>query len=187
MTAPRENTKASFRGASSDLSAFGCRHVRAWLFKVLASAVRHSFAGPNLSPQADWVQHHAAACPRCQRRLAAFGKVDLALSTIKSQPHKLDLLMRANSQAAQTLKRSLREAPKAMQLKTVLPEPKILERCARYRYSVANVAACIAILLLIKIGVFSSMERFQTRGSRLVQQYYSAQLGQDMADEVFKI
>ena len=178
MTAPREKTKASFRGASSNLSAFRCRHVRAWLFRVLAS---------RLSTQADWVQHHAAACRRCQRRLAAFGKVDLAISTIKSQPHKLDLLMRANSQAAQTLKRSLREAPKATQLKTVLPEPKILERCARYRYSVANIAACIAILFLIKIGVFSSMERFQTRGSRLVQQYYTAQLGQDMADEVFKI
>ena len=153
-----------------------CRQIRAWLYKAISSRI-------NLDT--DWIQNHIANCPRCQRRFAAIGKVNLALSVMKSQPHKLDLLMRANSQAIGVLKHSLREAPEAQKLKAVLPEPKLLERWRKYAHPAANVAACIAILLLVKIGIFSSMDKFQTQGQKLVKQYYASQLGDDLADEIF--
>ena len=153
-----------------------CKRIRAWLLKAVSS---------RLGVDASWIQSHIASCPRCQRRLASVGKVNLALSIIKSQPHNLDLLMRANAQAIGVLKHSLREAPKARKLKVARPEPKLLERWRKYAHPATNAAACIAILLLMKVGVFSSMDKFQTQGQEVIKQYYATRAGQDVADELF--
>lgn len=104
---------------------------------------------------------------------------------MKSQPHALDLLMRANTQAISVLKHSLRREPKALKLERKLPQPKLLERCSHYGNSAANLAACIVILLLMKIGVFSSMNNLHTQGQKVIKQYYTKQVGQDLADEIF--
>lgn len=162
--------------ANSSATGNKCKKVRNWLYKVINTRV---------SLDANWVQSHIASCPRCQRRFAAIGKVNLALSIIKSQPHKLDLLKRANAQAIGVLKHSLREAPKAQKLKKIMPEPKLLERLGKYNHSAVNAAACITILLLMKVGIFSSMEKFQTEGQKIVKDYYAKQVGQDLADEIF--
>lgn len=153
-----------------------CRRIRAWLY----TAISRSFG-----PEANWLNDHIKCCPRCQRRLISCGKVNLALSFMKSQPHSLDLLMRANTQAIAVLKHSLRCEPKAQELEKKLPEPKILERCRKYGHSVANLAACIVILLLMKIGVFSSMGQFHNQGQQVMKQYYTRQVGEDLADDVF--
>ena len=152
-----------------------CKRIRAWLQKAVSSRI-------NLDT--DWIQNHIANCPRCQRRFAAIGKVNLALSVIKSQPHNLDLLMRANAQAISVLKHGLREAPKARKLRTILPEPRPLERLGKYAHSTANIAACITILLLMKIGIFSSMDNLQTEGKKAINQYYAAHVGSELADEI---
>jgi hypothetical protein len=153
-----------------------CRRIRAWLYKTLN---RH------LGPEANWLNGHIQNCPRCQRRLVSCGKVNLALSFLKSQPHNLDLLKRANAQAIGVLKHSLRNEPKAQKLKTRFPEPKLLERYSKYGNSLANLAACVLVLLLMKIGVFSSMDNFHSRGQKVIRRYYSKQVGKDLADEVF--
>jgi len=153
-----------------------CKRIRTWLYEAIST---------RFSLDADWVQKHIANCPRCRRRMASLGRVNLALSLIKSQSHKLDLLSRANTQAIGVLKHGLREAPKARKLKTAQPEPKLLQKCAKYRHSAANAAACIAILFLMKIGVFSSMDKFQTEGQKAMRQYYASQVGHDIADEIF--
>ncbi len=153
-----------------------CRRIRGWLSEAIS---RH------FDPNADWLQNHIKNCPRCQRRLVSYGKVNLALSAIKSQPHKLDLLMCANAQAIGVLKHSLRQAQEAKKLRTIRPEPKLRERCGKYASSAVNVAACIAILLLTKIGVFSSMDTFQTQGQKVIKQYYASHVGKDLADEIF--
>lgn len=153
-----------------------CRQIRRRLADSMAR---------RLGPEAPWVQRHAAHCPRCQKRLAAIGKVDLALSLIKSQPHQLDLLTRANSAAVRMLKHSLREAAQAEKLEQARPEPCLIERCARYRISVTNVAACVAILFLTKAGIFSSFDRLHTRGEAALKQYYTHQAGEDVAKDIF--
>jgi hypothetical protein len=154
-----------------------CRQIRTWLYTTLS---RH------FSPEADWLNDHITHCPRCQRRLISCSKVNLAISFMKSQPHNLDLLKRANAQAIGVLKHSLRHEPKAQELRRKLPEPKFLERCGKYGNSIANLAACVLILLLMKIGVFSSMDNFQNQGQKVIRQYYSRQIGEDLANEIFQ-
>lgn len=153
-----------------------CRSIRVWLFNAVNNRIGLG---------ADWVQNHIADCPKCQRRLAYVGKVNLALSIIKSQPHNLDLLMRANTQAIGVLQNSLRNVPKAQKLKAMLPEPKLLERCAKYKHSIANVAACITILFMMKIGIFSSMGKLQSQSQKIYKQYYATQGGEELANEIF--
>ncbi|MBC8481289.1 MAG: hypothetical protein H8D47_01315 [Planctomycetes bacterium] len=153
-----------------------CTSVRKWLFKAVS---KHA------GFDAEWIQNHVASCPRCQRRLAAAGRVDAAFSLIKSQPHNLDLLMRANEQAVNVLKHSLRYSAKADKLKCALPKPKISERCLKYRNSALNAAACLAILFLMKTGVFSSMDKFQSEGQKVIKNYYASRVGQEMADDIF--
>ena len=155
-----------------------CRHIRGWL----SDAISRRFG-----LEANWLQNHITNCPRCQRRLVSYGKVNLAISAIKSQPHKLDLLMCANAQAIGVLKHSLRRAQKAKKLRTIRPEPKLRERFGKYASSTANIAACIAIMLLMKFGVFSSMDMdtFQTQSQKVIKQYYASRVGNDLADEIF--
>lgn len=143
-------------------------------------------ARSRLGPEAPWVQRHVATCPRCQRRLAAIARVDVALSTIKAQPHQLDLLMRANSAAIRMLNHQLREAARDRRLEEATPEPRFVERLGRYRGAFTNVAACIAILFLTKVGVFSSFDDARSGGEAVMRQYYTAQAGEDLAGEVFK-
>jgi anti-sigma factor RsiW len=138
-----------------------------------------------VGPEAPWVQRHVAHCPRCQKRLAGLGKVDLALSIIKSQPHRLDLLMRANSAAMRMLNHDAREATAAKELEQARPEPCFVERCGRYRNPVTNVAACIAILFLTKAGIFSSFDKVHARGEAALKQYYTTQAGEEVAREIF--
>lgn len=153
-----------------------CRLIRGRIYTALSK---------NLGPDAKWLNEHITHCPRCQRRLISCGKVNLALSFIKTQPHNLDLLMRANTQTINVLKHSLRSEPKAQELEKKLPEPKMLERYRRYGHSIANVAACFIILLLMKMGVFPSMNQFHNQGQKVMKQYYAKQVGEDLADEVF--
>ena len=155
-----------------------CRRIRTWLRTAMSR---------RFGPDAGWLQGHIADCPRCQGRLVRYGRVNLALSVLKSQPHKVDLLMRANAQAIGVLKHSLRHVPKAQRLKAILPEPKLLERWGKYAHSAANTAACVAILLLMKAGVFSSVDRFHIQGQEVIKQYYASQVGEDLANEIFSI
>ncbi len=154
----------------------GCRSLRQRLLDSL---------GQGFGPRAGWVQRHVAHCPRCQKRLASWGKVELALSLIKSQPHRLDLLSRANACAVKMLKHSLREAPKALVLEQARPEPSLLQRSVRYRYRLTNLAACAAILVLTRSGIFSSLDRATAGGEKLIKQYYASQVGEDIAEEIF--
>ena len=154
-----------------------CGQIKSRFFSAIASRLN----------QSAWIQDHIATCPKCQKRLASLARVDFAFSLIKSQPHSLDLLGRANAQAIGVLKHSLRFAPKAQKLKIVKPEPKFWERYSKYAGSIANVAACMTILCLMKIGIFSSIDKFQTEGTKAMRHYYASNAGQEIADEVFPV
>lgn len=136
-----------------------------------------------LGPQAQWVANHAAHCPRCQKRLAGLGRVNLALTLIKSQPHTLQLLAKANTQAIGVLKNAVRQLPQAQMLKTKKPEPALIMRLTKYAHSAVNVAACLAVMVLMKVGIFSSIQRIDHDGSQIVQKYYTGQVGRDLGIE----
>jgi anti-sigma factor RsiW len=153
-----------------------CKRTRQWLVTTLSR---------RLGPEAGWVRKHVAACPRCQKRLAALRKVETALSLLRSQPQSLDLLGRANTHAIKMLEHDLRDAPKARKLERSRPEPSLVERFGPYRHSAVNVAACITIVLLTRAGVFRSFDKARTGGDRAMRQYYAHHIGEDLARELF--
>jgi hypothetical protein len=112
--------------------------------------------------------------------------VDLALRIIQSQPQPLDLLMRANTAAVRMLNHPLRDAAHERRLDQSKPEPSLLQRWRKYENNVTNVAACVAILLLTKAGLFSSFDSARTEGRQAMKQYCATQAGQEIADELFQ-
>ncbi|HNY80793.1 MAG: hypothetical protein RBS72_15070 [Sedimentisphaerales bacterium] len=161
---------------NSKPSADRCRRTRQWFATALSR---------RLGPEAGWVRRHVAVCPRCRKRLAGLRNVEMALSLVRSQPHSLDLLSRANAHAIKMLQHGLRQAPKARELERSRPEPSLVEQFGQYRHSAVNVAACIAILLLTRAGVFGSLDKARTGGQKAVRQYYASHVGNDLAEEVF--
>jgi hypothetical protein len=155
-----------------------CKDIKSWLFNVLSKKI---------GPDADWVQRHIASCPKCRNRLLLSSRVDVALQLIKSQRHSLDLLAQANCKAVSVLKHSLRYSAKAQKLKAALPEPTLLEKLRKYRTAVANIAACITILLLMKAGLFCSTRKFQNDGKNALRHYYASRVGDEIADEIFPV
>jgi hypothetical protein len=153
-----------------------CRHIRDDMQKSILSRI---------GLEKGWLGEHIANCPKCQRRIAGLGKVDLALSLIKTQTHKMDLLMRANEQTLKMLKHSLRDCPKADELRITAPRPNWVLRNHRYISSLTSVAACFAILLLLKCGIFTSIEASQLQGKQTVKQYYAKHLDQDTINDIF--
>jgi hypothetical protein len=140
-----------------------------------------------LNPNGPWLQTHIANCPKCQKRLYRLGKVKLAFTLVKSQPHSLDLLMRANTQTINTLKHSLRTAPKAEILKTARPEPHWLFSRSKHLQSLLGTAACLAFILLLKVGLFNSVEDFKHKGDNVVRNYCAKHLDQETFDEIFTV
>jgi len=153
-----------------------CRQLKDLMYKLLTD---------KFNVDRHWVRNHIANCPRCQRRIMHLGKVELAISLLKSQPHNLDLLMRANTQAIGVLKHGLRTTTRAEHLRNVRPEPGILERCSMYKHSFANAAACIAIAVLMKSSTFSSAKTFESESRKAVEHYYASQVGEDIARDIF--
>jgi len=112
--------------------------------------------------------------------------VDLALSVIRSQPHRFDLLTRANNAAIHMLSNRLRQTAEADRLKEAQPQPSLVDRLTEPQNALINMAACLAVLALTKTGIFTSLDKADARGRAAVKQYYANQAGPDIADEIFK-
>ena len=134
--------------------------------------------------QFGWMDEHIASCPRCQKRINRIGNVDLALSLLKTQPHSRNLLANANTKATNVLKHSLRFAPKADKLRNYQPQPAWIQRNNSVIQSIINVAACVTVVSLMKIGVFSSMHTFQDESKGVLEGYYSQHLDSDEVSEL---
>ena len=88
-------------------------------------------------------------------------------------------------QTINVLKHSLREVPKAQKLKTAKPELKLSQKLIWSLQPSMNIAACFLILVLMKCGLFSSIDKFQDQGRKAYKQYYANQVGEEIADELF--
>ena len=132
-----------------------------------------------------WIADHIATCPKCQKRLGNIARVNLALSLVRSQTHEIDLFKNANTKAVSTLKHSLRYSPDADKLKEFQPRPNIFNRNARLISSITNIAACLAIIILLKIGIFSSLDNFKQKGDESMKQYYAKYLDEESINDIF--
>jgi hypothetical protein len=100
---------------------------------------------------------HIDSCPRCQKRLAKIGRVELALCLMRMQPHTLALLARANASTLRYLKRSLRETQCAKELSAAVPGPGRLENARPMLERLTSVAACLFVILMIRTRRYTKM------------------------------
>lgn len=128
---------------------------------------------------------HIAACPRCQKRLALTNRVELALCLLKSQPHDLNLLARANTQAIGVLKHSLRDAPQSEKLRRSKPDHTWIDKKRPAMERMLNIAACLFVVLLIRMGVTASLLDVQKKGKTAVHNYYARNLDSRLMQEIF--
>jgi hypothetical protein len=128
---------------------------------------------------------HVAACPRCQKRLALANRVELAMNLLKSQPHDLELLSRANTRAVGVLKHSLRHAPQSEKLRRSRPDHNWIEKKRPLIERMLNLAACLFVVIMIRMGVMSSMRDVQTRGKAVLHTYYARSLDSQLVNEIF--
>ena len=133
----------------------------------------------------NWMAKHVATCPRCQKRLGNMTRVEMAFTILRSQVHNIDLFAKANTQAVNTLKHSLRNAPAAEKLRRKEARPNWLVRNYRSVSSITSAAACLAILVLLKVGIFSSMDSMQKKGTESLKQYYAKQLDENTVNDIF--
>ncbi len=136
-----------------------------------------------------WIYRHISACPRCRKRLERYNRLALAMSMIKTQPHSINLISQANSQALKHLKNSLSKTEEARVLQHSVVRPGIFQRWSRFSQALGHGAACMAILFLMKTGILSSMNKTQSQGRSAMKNYYKQRLGNDsaMLDEFFDI
>lgn len=95
------------------------------------------------------------------------------------------LLQQVNAKALSTLQASIRDLPAAQRLRQSFVRPTVTYRLWQVHGTVAHLAACIAILLLGKVGMLNSARAIQQSASRAMNQYYAKVVGQEMADRIF--
>jgi hypothetical protein len=134
---------------------------------------------------AERFEDHIAHCPRCQRRLALNNRVEIGLCLLRSQPHNPDLLARANQSALNVLKLSLRNAPAAGHLRQVRPEPLWFDAHRPVIERILNVAACLFIAVIIRVGIVSDFNHVKQDGTKVLQKYYANNLDPGLCREIF--
>ena len=105
-----------------------------------------------------WLQKHLDVCPACRERMSRYNRFSLAMKLLKAQPHSPQLLKNANTRAINMLKHSARELPLAEKLRQKMPKPAFISGLGKYSHAVTHVAACIAVVFLLKTGVFQTMD-----------------------------
>jgi anti-sigma factor RsiW len=131
------------------------------------------------------LRDHIASCPRCRQRIAKLGRVELALQMMLSQPHSLTLLQEANEAALKMLRRQERLSPKADALRQTTPQPDWTARHTKRLEKLLGVAACLMVICLIKVGVFSSLKDIHDDSQTAMHNYYARNLDPEMMGELF--
>ncbi|MEN6308196.1 MAG: hypothetical protein ABFD91_10605 [Anaerohalosphaeraceae bacterium] len=155
-----------------------CKTIRQRLVGMVDSVLNRGWGS--------YLRNHIDHCPKCAERLVGLQRVEFAFLLLKSQPHRLDLLTRANTAALGMLKHQLRFAPRADMLRTANPEPHWTSRYGPGFEKILNVAACLLIIVLIKCGTTSFLKDIHKDGSQIMHNYYAKNLGQDIADELIE-
>ncbi|MEN8128241.1 MAG: hypothetical protein ABFR90_10635 [Planctomycetota bacterium] len=128
---------------------------------------------------------HVAECPKCQKRLAAINRIEIALMLMKSQPCKMGLLARANNKTLDVLTHSLRFGAKSTLLRQAVPDTNRLEKARPFIEKILNMAACLFVIVMIKSGISNSLLDYKEQGQAVIHNYYARNLDSQMFDEIF--
>jgi hypothetical protein len=145
---------------------------------------RSGLFGSLLQKVAAGLDEHIQNCPRCQRRLGLLNRVETAILLLRSEVHSCNLLAAANTKALTHLAHDLRFAPQADNLRIAKPKPEWLEQKRPIIEKAMAIAACVAVMILFKTGLFSSIQKFQTEGQDAMHHYFASRLDEKTADEL---
>lgn len=134
---------------------------------------------------AERFSEHIASCPRCQKRLAKVGRVEIALSLLRMQPHTMDLLAKANTSTLKYLKRSTRQMSRAEQLRTAVHGPGRIEKARPVLERLINIAACLFVVLMVRTGLTHKMFEIREQGTKVMENYYARNLDSRLYEDVF--
>ena len=152
-----------------------CGRLEQWLVETVAC---------HMQTPAGWMQRHLATCPRCRKAALRTSRLRTAFLLLKTEAHTGDLLLQANARAIAVLSRRVRDVPKARRLREMRPGPRLRQRLGGHVQSLAHAAACLAALLLLRMGVLTSLTRVHDQGKQVVEQYYARSLDKDMLEDL---
>ncbi len=150
-----------------------CRSLLAGLAAATAGAAR---------PLEGWMQRHVDACPRCRARLDGAGRLQASLLMLRTQPHSESLLMQANRHAIAALHHDVRALPQTAALRIARPRPPLMLRLAGRMHHLAQAAACLAVLLLMRVDLASPLNKFHDDARANYQNHRAQQLDEDLRD-----
>ena len=148
-----------------------CGRVRLWLTQTLNERLGLSAS----------IRRHLAVCPRCRSLAMGTRRLALGMSLLKSHAHAGDLHLRANRRTIAVLNEHLRTMPEAEKLRHPKHRPTFAQRIGRYTQPVGHAAACLAILLLVRAGIFNAFATVEDEANQVVQRYYAPYLDDDSA------
>ncbi len=128
---------------------------------------------------------HIENCPRCRKRLCMESRVEMAMMLIKTQPYKMGLLGKANGKALDVLTHSLRYAPKADALREKKSDISRVEKLYPAFEPFLTAAACLLVLVMIKMGVCNSIKSCKEEGTRTIEKYYAKRVDTETYNEIF--
>lgn len=109
----------------------------------------------------------------------------MALCLMRMQPQTMELLAKANTSALKYLTRSVRQSPCADQLRIAVHKPNRLEKASPMLERLLNVAACLFIVLMIRVGLKNRMLEIQDQGTKVMENYYARNLDPQLFEDVF--
>ncbi len=136
---------------------------------------------------AESLAKHIISCHKCRKRMGIDTELEIGFSILRSQRKSTQLLAKANQRAIGVLKHSLGQRPEAVLLRSPKPKMSFAYHLARAGSAIKTAAACLVICLFLKVGLFSSLQDSQKTGRTVLRNYYARSVGDEIANEIFKL
>lgn len=133
-----------------------------------------------------WIIDHVSSCPKCRGKMLGMGKVELALELAKTQKHHCDLLRRANRRALAALNHLPASPEKLEELRNAEPKVPLTQKLGQFNAAFVKVAACTVIAVLLRTSILRDSRNLNDFAHKAVKDAYSKQLGQELADDLFR-
>lgn len=103
---------------------------------------------------------------------------------LRTQSHREDLLGRANDRVLRMLRRDTRAGAQADALRRARLLPSWRARLNGWVQGLGQAAACLLVVVGLRLGVFDSLMRVEQQGQDTLRGYYARNLGDEAATDL---
>jgi anti-sigma factor RsiW len=122
---------------------------------------------------------HVERCPACADRVRRVSQVHASLMLLGSQPLPANLHARANGRALRMLRRVTRASAASADLLRMRPNLSPWQRVQLYVARISLSAVAALIVLIIRVGILSGLERTQALGQALASAHWDRHIDPD--------